>query len=410
MRPVDAATIKALRGSRSGDEVTAYVWYGGSLAYPNKLPISNVSFDWDIDRQIQSFSCKVTDKDGKLAPWLLEDPLGVGGSRLHVRYEVGSGSGGVIPMGVYRIGRSRPKERWHSYIINETGRVNLRSQIPNDKKLRFVSGGSSIDLTCYDLGDVIKQDELVAPESPPTGATVISEIKRLLQDICPVTVASGVIDRAVSRFLIYERDRMDAVQDLCKRIGCAYRFSGSGVLEVYPVLQEDPVVVLEGGPGGLLVDVDRSQDKTGLKNRFIVDGKRESVGPDGQMIAIPVRSIVDITQGALATSGPHGRDVARYSSPMIASQQDADEYALLMRDTQIAGLTTDLIVTCLPLPYLQQGDWVQVGNPVVNGEVLRLIGKVKTMSMNFPGTAPDRMTLTVQCSYSDVQAIIGAAR
>jgi hypothetical protein len=405
MRLIDTNSLNALRGSRAGDRIEAYVWYDGDLVYPDPLPISAGGFDWDIARQVQTFDCTITDESGKLAPWLLEDPLGVGGARLHVRYQIGNA--GLVGMGVYRIGGSDPEERWRAYIINEGGRINTGSSIPNGKRLRYVSGGSNIKIKAYDLGLVIKRDRLAAPESPPSGTpTVISEIKRLLADICPVSVAAGVVDRNVSKYLVYERDRMDAVQDLCKRIFCDFRMTGDGQLEVYPVAQTAPIATLEGGPDGMLVEVNRSQNIEGLHNRFIVDGMREVTGPDGQTIQIPIRSLVDITEGALRVSGPHGVDPEFYSSPLIASQADADEYAATMRDTQLAGLTTDLRVTCLPLPHVQIGDWVQVGNPIVNGDTVALVGRVKNMSLRFNGTTPDRMVLVVQCSYSDVETVM----
>jgi hypothetical protein len=405
MRQIDSNTLNALAGSRAGDQVVAYVWYAGSLAYPDPLPVTSWGFSWDITRQVQRFDCVVADPDGKLTPWLLEDPLGVGGSRLQVRWDVGAA--GSVNMGWYRIAGSVPEERWHSYIITESGRVNPDSPIPPDKKLVMVTGGATISLSAYDFALIAKKDELLAPESPPAGATIVSEIKRLMRDIAPVSTAAGVVDRAVSPSLVYEKDRLDAVQDLCNRISCDYRMNGDGQMEVYPLAQQAPVAVLRGGPEGMLVKVDRAQDMEGLYNRFVVDGTRKVTGPDGSTLDIPVRGLAEITAGPLSVNGPHGRVPKAYSSRMITSQQDADDYALEMMQTQIAGLTVDLKVIALPLPHLQQGDWVQVGNPVVNGQEATLTGRVKAMDLRSNGTAPDRMTLTVQCSYADVQAVIG---
>ena len=80
MRLIDSNTANALTGSRSGESLTVSVWYVGRLAYPDPLPVSNARFSWDRDRQVQTFECTVADPDGLLAPWLLEDPLGVGGA------------------------------------------------------------------------------------------------------------------------------------------------------------------------------------------------------------------------------------------------------------------------------------------------------------------------------------------
>jgi hypothetical protein len=122
MRQMDANTLNALTGSRAGDGVTAWVWYDGRLALPDPLPIDSWSADWDTTRQVQQLNLSVSDTDGKLAPWLLEDPLGVGGALLQVTYQVGGA--GTVNLGWYRIAQSQPVEHWHSYTIDDTGHVH----------------------------------------------------------------------------------------------------------------------------------------------------------------------------------------------------------------------------------------------------------------------------------------------
>jgi hypothetical protein len=409
MRPIDQNTINALSGSRAGDGLTVYAWYGGQLSYREPLPISNWDMDWDVDRQMQKFSCTVTDKEGELAPWLLEDPLGVGGGLLQVRYDVGGAS--PIRMGWYRIAGNVPDERWYSYIIDNRGNVNTDSPVPNDKQLLMVSGGSNIEVTAYDISLNAKLDRLLAPESPPSGSlTITAEITRLMRDHAPVVLMPGVaaLDRNVARNIVYERERLDAIQDLCKRISCDYRMNGDGQLEIYPIeRQGEPVAVLQGGPDGLLVKVDREQSIDGLYNRAVVDGLDDS-DPENEK---PIRAIAQIERGPLSIYGPHGKYPEFYSSTMIGTYEDAWEYANAMIRSQLVGMTVDLRVTCLPLPHLQQGDYVQVGNPVVNGQRADLIGRVRKMRLRSGnGTAAGPMELTVQCSYWQVQSVIGGAR
>lgn len=407
MRQIDAQSLQALRGSRGGDKIVAFARYGSAVVYQDPLPIASYSFSWDADRQIQSMNCRVADPSGVLAPWLLEDPLGVGGSVLDVRYEVG-GTGGQINFGPYRVAQSKPLERWRTYVIDSLGKVHADTALPQGKDIKYVPGGAYIDITAYDLGRAAKLDRLVAPESPPTGgtATVVSEVTRLMRDICGVVVAAGVTDEKVSANTIYERDRLDAVQDLCKRIFCDYRFTGEGLLEIYPILEQAPVATLEGGPEGLLVHVDRSQNGEGLYNRFVVDGTRDVGGK-----SIPVRAIADITSGVLAVDGPHGRVPEFYSSPMITTQAQADAYATQMLQSQLSGLTVDLVVTAMPMPHLQQGDWVTVANPIVESEPVPLVGRIRSMTLKSgTGQAPGPMELVVECSYWAVEAAIGSGR
>lgn len=408
MRPIYDDALEALRGSRAGDRIEVFVRYGEQLAWPDPLPISRYGFSWDSSRQVQRFACSVTDETGELAPWLLEDPLGVGGARLDVRYYVG-GTDQPVLMGIYRVASNAPDERWFTYIIDNKGEIHRDSPIPNGKKLEYVSGGSNIEVTAYDLGLVTKKDRLLAPESPPKGSTptVVGEITRLMKDIAPVTYGADVVDRNLSGNIVYERDRLDAVQDLCRRIFCDYRWTGDGQMEIYSILEQEPVAVLTGGPEGLLVKVDRAQDIEGLYNQFVVDGTYT----DNEGRSIPIRSITQIESGPLSVFGPHGRVPEFYSSNMIANQGDADEYADSMAVSQLTGMTVDLAVTCLPLPHLEIGDWVNVGNPVVNGEPVDLIGRVKSIDLGSAnGTAPGPMSVIVQCSYWTVQSVIGSGR
>ena len=394
MRQIGANTLNALVGSRAGDKLVVHAWHGGRLAYPGPLPVSDASFSWDRTRQVQTMDLAVADPDGRLAPWLLEDPLGVGGSRLQVRYDVGGA--GPVNLGWYRITKSAPSERWHAYVINEAGRVNRDSPIPDGKKHVMVSGGAVINIQADDLAGTLKLKRLLAPESPPQDGTptVISEIRRLVGNVAPVVTTLGVVDRNVNRTLIYERDRLDAIQSLCKSITCDYRMQ----LEIYSLKPQEPVAVLRGGPEGLLVEVDRAQSIDGLYNQFVVDGTATDR---------PVRAIAQVTAGPLSVNGEHGEVPTFYESNMIETQEQASDYAQQMMTTHLEGLTVDLKVTCLPLPHIQQGDWVQVGNPVVNGQEVALVGMVKTASLGFRGTAPNAMQVTVECSYNDVQTVIG---
>lgn len=399
MRPLDANTLNALTGSRSGESLTVYAWYGGRLAHPDPLPVTGANFSWDRTRQVQTLDLTVADKDGLLAPWLFDDPLGVGGTRLQVRHNVGGAS--PINQGWYRITEPTPEERWFGYIIDESGRVNADSPIPNGKKHLMVSGGATIQLRTSDLGILLKNDRLLAPQSPPADATVISEVRRLVGNTMPVVVGDGVVDQSVNRSTVYERDRLDAIQALCKLIACDYRMNGEGQLEIYSLSPQTPVATLRGGAEGLLVEVNRAQKLEGLYNIFVVDGTANER---------PVRAIAQIDSGPLRVDGPHGRYSTFYESNMIATQLQAENHARQMRDTHVAGLTVDLRVSCLPVPHLQQGDWVNVGNPVVGGEQAQLRGMIKSISQPWSGTVPGRATVVVECSYYDVQQVIGGVK
>lgn len=397
MRDIDDATLSALNGSRPSDTITVWAWYDGSLSVADPLPISQWSFSWDLTRQVQTCSLTVADKDGSLAPWLLEDPLGVGGAQLQVIYNVGGA--GSVNLGWYRITNSVPEENWRSYIINHLGIPNLGDPLPPNKRQILVSGGATISIAGADLAWGIKAARFLAPTSPQgVSPTNLSEIARLLEDIVPVDVDAAVVDKAVNKRLIYEGERIDACEDLCDNLGASFRMNGDGHFEVYPIAPTEPVWFIKGGPEGVLVRPDRSQSIEGLYNVFIAEGTDED--------NLPLRGTAEITDGPLRNGGPHGSVPLFYSSNMLTTQSQVNAYALQMRDTQLAGLTQDLEVTCLPHPGLQQGDWVRVANPVVNGQTVTLDGRVKKMDLSSDGNTVQPMQLVVECSYDAVTAAL----
>lgn len=405
MRWVDPITRKALTGSRPADTLRVFAWYDGQLLFPDPLPISSARFSWDEGRQVQTFDFTLADPDSKLMPWLLEDPLGVAGTRLQCDYVVGgvTKSTGVVSLGEYRVSANAPEEKWRSYVINHKGYINPGSPIPRGMQRVMVPGGGSLNGSSKDLAVEVAISRLLAPESPRGAApTILSEVSRLMGDIAPVVTAPGVVDRPVNKTLIYEGDRLNAVQDLCKRIGCNYRFNGDGQLEVYPLTLHGEVQLLRGGDEGMLVDLQRSQNMDGLYNQFVADGTAKLAGQD-----VPIRGIASVTAGPLRVGGPHGTYPMFYESTMLTTQQQVDDYAVEMMNTQLAGLTQDLDITCLPDPSIQVGDWVQVATYLVKQQEMKLLGRVTKMDMQWSGKTVGPMKLTVTCLHTEIQRAFG---
>lgn len=401
MRPIDQASLDALPGSRPGDYLTVWVWYGGQLALDEPLDISGASLSWDDTRQVQTFECDVADPDGRLVPRLYDDALGVGGSQLQVIYNIGGA--GTVNIGWYRITNPKPAERWRTYIIDSLGQINTDTSIPADKKLAWVSGGASIHLVAQDRAGDIGRNRLEAPDSPQGASpTILSEIARLVGDICPVVATDAVVDAAVTKNLIFKDDRLNAIQDLCKRIQCDYRMNGDGQLEVYPLAVTAPVWTIAGGPDGVLVGIDWEQNIDGMYNVFVADGTATSGGKQ-----YPIRGRASIQAGPMAEGGDFGTYQEFYSSTMLTTQAQCDAYAITMRDTTLAGLTVLLNVTCAPHPALQQGETVLVASPVVDGQVVNVLGLVQTMDLKTNGGIVDAMQLTVACPYTTVAQAFG---
>lgn len=378
MRALSAGMLDALTGSVPDARLTASAWYDGTLREPS-LPVSTWSIGWDgADRTLVQGKASITvaDPSGRLAPWGFDEPLSAAGSRLLLTFRCGAEA---VDLGWFTVSRNAPTEQWR--IVG-----------PN---LSWVSGGASIPVDADDLTLLVQDAPFISPEAPPEGATVLSEVRRLLAGICPVTVAVGVTDAPVPGSIVYKDDRLAAVQDLVMSLNCRYRMTGAGALEVYPLTKTAPVWTIQGGTGGALVSLNRAQVRADLINGVVSTSNDPST---------EIRAIATIDVGPLRWDGPFGRKIARHNA--IATTYDgvyADARTYLNNTATVK--TVPLTVLCTPHPGIQIGDWVRVAQPAINGEEYPLDGLVTAVQLKGSRAGVEPMQLTVMCALADVQAV-----
>lgn len=395
MRRVDVETLDALAGSRPADSLTVWAWRAGSLVVPEPLLVKDWSFDDDAGDSVkvgQRISLTVADPDGSLGAWRFDDPLGVGGTKLQVIYNVGGS--GAINYGWFRVTANNPTEFREPRVIDEYGYVETDGSLPKHKRRVFVQTGV-VQLTAVDLTGDVDRDRLQAPESPKAGATVVSEFKRFTSRYFPTVVDPGVADTGVSRQLVYDKERLEACQDLLSRVSARYRMGGDGECHIYP---QRSASVLRIEPNAGLVSVSRGQSIDGLYNRWVVEGKNVATGD-------PVFGVADIESGPLKYGGPHGQVPFFYTSEMITTVAQATSYAQELRDQFLGSLAVELSVETIPRPELQAGDRVEVGCPVPAGHVVYLPGEVTSIRRR-GDTLPRETSMTVSCAYTDVIAAL----
>jgi hypothetical protein len=391
LREINEQTLLALEGSRPADTYTVWAWRDKSLLFPEPLQVIDWSEQDEAGDRVKvgnRWSLTIADPDGKLGAWSYDDALSVAGTELQIICNVGGA--GAVNQGWFRVTGNAPDEVTEWRTINEYGLVVPDSD--EDPHTRLVPiTRAVVKLECVDRSFNIDGDKFDWPQSPGSGATVLGEVKRLAEWHCPVTVEPGVPDVAVSSQLVYERERLESIQDLLARVNARYRMGGNGEMEVYSPAAA-PVWRVEPRAG--LIEVKRRQSIDGLYNRWIVEGK----DPNGD---IPVIGISDIGYGVLRYGGPHGRRPAPpYSSEFIGNAEQATQYANELRDRFLASIAVELQVTTIPRPELQAGDRIEVGCPVGN-RVAYFPGEV-TSKRGAGSPVPGPMTLTVKISYADV--------
>jgi hypothetical protein len=342
----------------------------------------------DSTKVAQQLTFTVADPDGTLGAWKYDDPLSVAGTKVQAIYRVGGA--GAVNFGWFRVTGNEPDEVTESRVIDEYGYKEPDGSLPEHKRRVFVTR-AVVRLSVADLTLNVDLDKLEAPESPKAGATVLSDFARLTANHFPTVVDEGVVDRDLPGQLVYDRERLEACQDLLGRVSARYRMGGDGECHVYPY---DAAPVLRIEPGSSLVSVKRKQDINGLYNRWVVQGKESTNGQ-------PVKGVVDIDAGPLAYGGDHGRVQFFYQSEMIETEEQAVAYARELRAKFLASLAVELIVSIVPRPELQAGDRVEIGCPVAAGHIAYFPGTITDLDRN-GGTVPQDTTLTVSCSYQDV--------
>lgn len=400
MRQIDNNTLAALAGSRPADSLVCWLWYDGRLAYASPLPISSWSLDWDGDerQKVQAnLSITVQDTDGTLGPWMLDDPLGVGGSRVQVMYQVGGA--GSVDIGWYRITGNRTEESWVFRIIREDGYVHPDGDVPRGYRPLAIPQGSSVSVTAQDLTVELDSDEFLAPENPST-PTVISEVRRLVGDTMPVIFDPAITDESVPRDLVYEENRLDIIMDLLQRVGAVFRMTGDGSLECY-LRSTTSRAKLAGGPDGMLINLSRQQSLDQVYNIGVVTSTRNN-----GVVDVPVLGRYEVTEGPFRTGGPFGRRVIRNGNPLMNSDALAYEAAKSLVLNRLAAQTVDLNIQCLPHPALEVGDYATVEAPQADGRFVPFSGEVLSLSLSGDGTSVNEMDIVLRCRLEDLASAL----
>lgn len=408
MRTIDAITAEVLKGSRSGDELVCWVWYDGQSILSEPLPVSSWSFTWDGNEKQKvhgSLQLTIADADGTLSPWLFDDPLGVGGSRIQAIYKVGGA--GEVNLGWYRIEENTSAESWRFHLIKEAGYVDPASELETGVRYLVSPTGASVELSARDLTLELDADEFVAPQQPKgTAPTVKTEVERLIGLGLPI-LYSRFTDGPVPRDVVWEGNRLEAIMDMLESVGAAYRMTGDGELEIY-TKDPTPVFTCAGGDNGVAINMTRSMNLSDVYNIGVVTSSyKDSQTIDGRVqdVDVPIYGYYEISSGSLRSTGPLGRRVVRAANPLMNTQDKANLAAKTMVMNRLAALRVELEVICLPNPAIQHGDTVTVVNPVVDGRQVPLNGEVVNMKLSGSPTV-NAMSLTVSCLLSDVASAL----
>ena len=246
-----------------------------------------------------------------------------------------------------------------------------------------------VQVTAVDLMQTLVENPLTWPSSPPSGATVLSELRRLCAmdsgTGLPVILESG--NASVPRTTQYGTDRAENIRDLCDSYGLEYAVKPDGYLHVWaqrdgrkPVAHYSARDLGTPGTSGVLLDAPRtSQDRR--PNRWTVVG-----GGDGDT----KRSATVSTTQAPYEPTAYGIINARYEMNQATSQAQVSKAAqTYQRNAMVTSETRSLEIPADP--RLELGDIISAQTDT--GEML--VGRVAAYSL--PVSEPDgRMRVDIQ--------------
>lgn len=334
MYPVSTLFARGL-GSRASTITSAL---GGLSLGQVNAESGTLSWASDGRKVTAKLDLSVPDPRGILAA--PDGPLGWIGQQLVLRSGVSRPSyEEQIPCGSYRLDDSGSVEQ--AWSLHRNGMVVRR--------------GGTLSPSAVDLLSILEEDEFIGLEQPLPGATIRSEVLRLVGDRMPVASSwPGVSDPAVDASVTYDANRLASICSLAAAVNAVVWAGRSGELQFLPQPAVGATSVWTA-TATRVVKIILAGNRTGLSNRFIVEGT-DSTGA-------ALRGVSDVLFGRLAVGVPFGTVTYRHSDPLAKDQATIDASAQTYRDRIVAERTVKVRITVPADPSLDPLDVVAVTDP-----------------------------------------------
>ncbi|WIC88892.1 minor tail protein [Rhodococcus phage Shagrat] len=254
-----------------------------------------------------------------------------------VRYADGTEE--VLPLGVFRISRSR---------FQESSGAN--------------AAGTRISLELFDRSRVVSRDKFINPYQIPQGTNVIVAIKLILGRTFPDIEYDAISSPlATTAPIVYTTsdDPWVAVTDLATSVGCEIYFDVNGWVVIAPPTDIDalpaPDFEYVEGPRSTMVDLSREfSDEPGF-NGVIVTGESHS----DELPAVRAEAWDMEPSSPTYRYGPYGEVPQFTTDNNVKTVDDAQKVADSLLKGMI-GFSSQLSVSSWTNPALEAGDVVQV--------------------------------------------------
>lgn len=256
----------------------------------------------------------------------------------------------VVLFAVVRAGVSEARQQIADLTITEVPSVDGEPFVWGET---LIYAGQRVDLVVKDRMVEVQRDKFTKLEQPASLLSCYDEIARLTG----FALTRTVDDAAVTKSVVYEESRVDAVQQLAALLGGVAFMEWDGTLCIRPVNAGTPVAELELGENGTIVQVGSSLSADGVYNGVIIRGEGDA---QEQILAELWVSSGPLRASTAGDRSPFHRVPYFYSSPFITTSVQAAAYAPGLLERVSSPRAATLQVTCVTNPLLQVGDVVLV--------------------------------------------------
>lgn len=215
-----------------------------------------------------------------------------------------------------------------------------------------------LKLTLDDRMATIIDSRFLQPRQWLTGTTVreiVEDTVLRVYDDAVIVFDDDSDLSTIGRSLIVEESRYEVLLTLAEGLGKVVYWDELGQLVFRTIPEEDdPIWTVKAGPGGAMVQSNRSLSREGVYNAVVVTG-------EGADELVPVRAVAFDAQQSSPTffDGPFGRIPRFYSSPFITTPTQAQNAARnLLRHS--LGAPYDVGLSAVPNPAVRPYDVIRV--------------------------------------------------
>lgn len=259
----------------------------------------------------------------------------------------------VVLFAVVRAGQFEARQQIADLTITEVPSVDGEPFVWGQS---LIFAGQRVDLVVKDRMVEVQRDRFTKLEQPASLVSAYAEIGRLTG----FALTRTVDDVPVTKSVVYEESRVDAVQQLAQLLGGVAFMEWDGSLSVRPSVAGSPVAELVLGEEGTIVQLGSSLSADGVYNGVVIRGEgdgQEQILAELWLTEGPLRATV-----AGGDRTPFHRVPYFYSSPFITTTAQAAAYAPELLARVSSPRAASLQVTCVTNPLLQVGDVVTVSD------------------------------------------------